>query len=120
MAESVVTLSSVDKWSDGKRQFMTGFVNIAAGDYSTGGIAFNMRTFGFRGTKQPSYVGLGGVTGYLYEYYRANNKLLIRQQTDPAAGGGANVPLVELGATATPAGVVADKIQFFAVGSQLI
>ena len=44
-----------------------------------------------------------GTGGYMYEYDEPNNKLLVREQTDPADGGGANIPLVEIPVAAYPA-----------------
>jgi hypothetical protein len=33
--------------------------------------------------------------GYVFEYDKVNEKMIAYEQTDPAAGGGANLPLVE-------------------------
>lgn len=53
--------------------------------------------------------------GYVYEWDRAAQKLEVRQQTDPADGGGADVPLVEVGSTDDLSAVVAAP--FIAIGS---
>ena len=65
-------------------------------------------------TKKPVDMTVHGEAGYVYEYDFANDKLLVREQTDPADTGGANIPLVELAAAAYPAGVSGDTIRFVA------
>jgi hypothetical protein len=53
-------------------------------------------------------------SGYVWKWDRTNNKLRGYQQTDPAAAGGANIPLVELtAATTAPA---AQSLKVKAVG----
>lgn len=85
------------------------------GNYAANGDPLALALFQAPTTKTPLVVDVKGVSGYSYEYDKANAKLKVRQQTDPANAGGANVPFVELAAAAYPAGVLADVIQFEAV-----
>ncbi len=120
MPESVVTVTP-SKWHDSHREFMTGTIAIAAGDYTAGGIGLAFRTLAdWKGTNEPDFVKVVGISGYFYEWDRANKKLIIRQQRDPAAAGGADIPFTELAGAAMPTAVVADTINFFAVGRGLI
>ena len=95
-----------------------GFVFVGSlaltGNYATGGIDISDFITSLPVTEAPFHMVFTGKAGYQYEYDVAAKKLLIRQQTDPAAAGGANIPLVELAAAALPAGVTGDTIQFVA------
>lgn len=44
-----------------------------------------------------------GTGGFLYEYDEPNNKVIVRQQTDPADAGGADIPLKQIPVAAYPA-----------------
>lgn len=117
-----MTPTATDFWSDGKRVHVVGTL-LAAGNYVTNGIALDLpvalssQVPGI--SAQPVHVQVQGIAGYFYEYDKANKKVLIRQQTDPAAAGGANIPFVQLAAAALPAGVTGDTISFYAIFKQL-
>lgn len=52
--------------------------------------------------------------GYVAEYDYANSKLLMYRQKDPAAAGGADIPLPEVGNTISLATVT---VRIFAIGT---
>lgn len=119
MAESVVTVTNPFVSAGHKDLTVVGTLAVAAGDYTTGGIACDFRSivspplYGI--TQEPVAVMLSGNAGYQYSYVPTTKKLMVRQDTNPGAAGGANIPFVELAAAATPAAVVSDSIKFIAV-----
>lgn len=66
--------------------------------YPTGGLPVTAGNFGYPGgTIQ--FVVVSSKSGYVFSFDYAGLKLLAYQQTDPAAAGGANVPLVQVSNT---------------------
>ena len=108
-----VAATSVDQWSE------TGRINTLAtltfsGNYATGGDSFDFATIQ-QGGAQPIWVDIRGKAGYSYEYDFTNKKIIVRQQKDPAAAGGADIPLPELAAAGYPAGVTGDAIRVLSI-----
>jgi hypothetical protein len=91
---SSITLSGDWLVSLGNRQMTMGSGNL--GTYAAGGVVVT-----------PNQVGLGVIDelivdsagGYVFRYDKAAGKVMAFQDTDPAAAGGSNIPLVEVGAT---------------------
>jgi hypothetical protein len=59
--------------------------------YASGGESLTADDLGV----DPVFVLAEPTDGYVFEYDKGNSKLIAYEQTDPAAVGGANVPLVE-------------------------
>lgn len=64
--------------------------------YDTGGESFTPSNVGLH--EIDAVIVTGDTGGYVIEYDRANQKLVAYQQTDPAAIGGADIPLTEVAA----------------------
>lgn len=78
--------------------------------YAANGEAFSAASIGL---KRILFIALNqGEDGYVYKFDYANSKVLAYQGKDPAAAGGADIPLQETGAIDLSAAVV----NFFAIG----
>ena len=102
------TITQVDRWHDSKRVHYIGTV-VFTGNYATGGEAFNLAST-LNIPSPPSQVVVMGQAGYVYQWDRTNNKIMVRQAA--AAGN----PLAEIAAAAYPAGVLADVVRLYAIG----
>lgn len=112
----MAVVATVDKNHDlGDLVMVRGTIALS-GNYVSGGEDMSSAWTGLipGSTKKPVDLLVNGIAGYDYKFDFANDTLLVREQTDPAAGGGANIPLVELAAAAYPAGVSGDTIRFVA------
>ena len=119
MADTTTTVTVTDKWHDGKRQFMIGTIAVGAGPltYPANGVPLDLRAAGFRGTQKPYFMVVDGIAGYIFVYDRVNGTLRAFQGKDPAAAGGADLPLQEIATgAAIPAGLSGDTIRFLAIG----
>lgn len=68
--------------------------------YPTGGEALTKADLGFAATVDPTFNVIALPTaGYIPEYDHTNSKLLMYDQKDPAAAGGADIPLPQVGNT---------------------
>ena len=119
MADTAITVTKLDHWHDGKRQFMVGTLAVGAGPltYPAGGVPVDFVAGGLQGTQKPLFVVLDGIAGYVIVYDRVAGKIRVFQGKDPAAAGGADLPLQELGTdSAIPAALSGDTIRFLAIG----
>lgn len=92
-----------DKIAVGDRYVLIGTIALS-GNYAVGGDALSfVARFAQTGLGEVDFVEVHPIAGYLFEYDYDDAKLQVFQQTDPAAAGGANIPLVELAAAAYPA-----------------
>jgi hypothetical protein len=108
-----VTATFIDQWNDVGR-VTTIATLVFSGNYAAGGDTLDFATIQ-EGVIQPMWVDIRGKAGYSYEYDFANKKIIVRQQKDPAAAGGADIPLPELAAAAYPAGVTGDVVKAMTV-----
>lgn len=68
--------------------------------YPTGGEALSKADLGFAATVDPEWNVIALPTaGYIPEYDHTNSKLLMYDQKDPAAAGGADIALPQVGNT---------------------
>lgn len=80
----------------------------ASGSYATGGDAIDFTNLGsILRAKDPLFVEVQGIAGFVYQYNRVTKKLLVYCNT----AGGANAPLGEHTAAAYAAGVTGDTIR---------
>jgi len=114
MAASATTVTVRKSWDDGKQIHVIGTVAIAAGYYVENGLSVDFSNLcpGHEGVLE--IVNIRGISGYHYEFSRASEKLIIRQDGDP----GTDAPFPQLSAAATPAAVVADTIDFYGIGAK--
>lgn len=104
-----VVVTKTDHWNSQGR--MTVLANVVfSGSYATGGELYDFAAVQW-GYIQPIWVHIQGKAGYFYEYDFTNKKIIVRQQINPAAAGGADVPFSELAAAAYPAGVTGDSVK---------
>lgn len=61
------------------------------------------------------YFHAGSQAGYVFSFDKANQKLLAYRQKDPAAAGGADIPLPQVANTTDLSALV--DVPFFAIGS---
>jgi hypothetical protein len=85
--------------------------------YPTGGESFDPKELvGFTPAAvflSPRYAsGATGSGGYVFQYDYTNKKILVFEQTDPAAAGGADVALVEVDNTQDLSATVLDVLCF--------
>jgi hypothetical protein len=86
-------------------------ISVSPAVYVTGGIALNFLQSGIKAQRKPLNVSVTGQSGYTYEYIPgtdASNGLLKILVQDGVSGN----PLAELAASAIPAGVSSDKINY--------
>lgn len=105
-----VTLAGDWMISVGNRREVIGLFNFDS-SYPTGGESLTAASIGLGVLDFISFDQ--GQGGYVFDYDYANSKILVYQQTDPAAVGGANIPLVEVTNTTSLATLVA---KFRAIG----
>ena len=104
---STITLTGDWMTSLGNRRQTNGTGN--PGTYAAGGIAVSAKQVGLGFIDDMAVSPAGGL---VFEYDKTNGKVLAYQQTDPTAAGGANIPLVEVGAT----DISAKVFRFQAIG----
>lgn len=83
---------------------------VASGSYATGGDALDFAPLAGLTTKQPDFVQVEGIAGFVYQYDGVAKKLLVYSNT----AGGANAPLGEHTAATYAAGVSGDTIKALA------
>jgi hypothetical protein len=78
-----------------------------SGNYSTGGvdISATFKTADIKTTQKPDRLTVEGIGIYIYQFDRANNKLLIRDGSSSNA---------QIAASTLPAGVTGDTVSFTA------
>lgn len=108
-----VAATVFDQWNDMGR-VTTLATLVFSGNYAAGGDLIDFANIQ-EGVVQPIWVDIRGKAGYSYEYDFAAKKVIVRQQKDPAAAGGADIPLPELAAAAYPAGVTGDVVKVMTV-----
>lgn len=125
-SDMAVAVTFTDVWTDGRRIHAVGTLAFS-GNYATGGDAIDIKAAGinsagqgWRSSSDPTHVQIVGKAGHLYEYDRANKKVLIRRNKNPADAGGADIPFPELAAAAYPAAVTGDVVDFYAIGKKLV
>lgn len=113
MATSTTSISVSPNKEDVTERHTTAFgtVTIAAGDYATGGLTLSLANAAVHAGWLPVWVEiLSPTSGYVYRFNPgttlANGKLLIFVQD------GTTGPLKEIAASALPAGVTGDTINF--------
>jgi hypothetical protein len=118
MANAVATVTVPDSrysYSDGSKYFVYGTLAVSASPavYVTGGIALSFFVPLCKASRTPMIVFLVGQSGYVYAYVpgadASTGLLKIFQQS------AATSALTEIPASAIPAGVSGDVIQFEAV-----
>ena len=72
------------------------FSLVASGSYSTGGDSLDFAPVMGYTNKQPTWVHIEGIAGYIYEYDYTNKKVLVRQ-----SGSAANAGTVAITGTST-------------------
>lgn len=81
---------------------------VASGSYATGGDTIDFTQLGsIIRAKDPLFVEVNGIAGFVYQYNRVTKKLLVYANT----AGGSNAPLGEHTAAAYAAGVTGDTIR---------
>ena len=79
-------------YTDGSQNFIRrGSLNL--GVYATNGVAITPSQFGFAALE---FLSLTQPGGYVFEWDKANSKIKAYRNKDPAAGGGADIPLPEV------------------------
>jgi hypothetical protein len=69
-----------------------------SGTYPTGGEPLSRASLGFAATVDPEFsVECEISAGYVSEYDHVNSKLIVYDQKDPAAAGGADIALPQVG-----------------------
>jgi len=102
----------------GGRQIVYGTLAIAAGDYPAGGFTINWKSVpDIKSSKDPVSVQFVGKAGYRYVWDRAAGKVQIFEGDNNNAADG---PGIVIPTAATPAGIVADVIDFVAVFKALV
>lgn len=81
------------------------------GTYATGGVAVTRGDFDL--PVEIRDLTVRPAAGYVFEFDKANSKILAYRQKDPAAAGGADIPLPEVGNSVNLAAV---EPRFEAVG----
>ena len=102
-----VTLTQNDKWHDTKRVHYIGTL-VFSGSYAAGGEALNL-ALALGVPSAPLNVIIQGQAGYIYQWDRTNNKVMVRQGTATA------IPLGEIPTAAYPAGVTSDVVRLYAL-----
>lgn len=115
MANAVATATVAKSWADSAYHVL-GTLAISANPavYVTGGIAMNLNQSDIKASRLPIMINVIGQSGYIYEYVpgtdNSNGKLKVMVQ-----GAAETDPLEELAASAIPAGVSGDTINFSAI-----
>lgn len=96
---AVGTVTKITAWKNGnKRESILDVVGT--GSYTTGGDSLTATQLGLRGVQHATVtVKTGTAGGYVGEYDITNSKLVVYRQKDPAAAGGADIALPEVGST---------------------
>lgn len=85
---------------------------VASGNYATGGDTVDFTQLGsIIRAKDPLFVEIQGIAGFVYQYNPVTKKVLVYCNT----AGGANAPLGEHTAAAYAAGVSGDTIRIRAI-----
>jgi hypothetical protein len=80
------------RYVQGDRYVRTGTLNV--GTYATNGVAVTKANFDLPVSLTHLEVDSSG--GYIFEFDKANSKIKAYRQKDPAAAGGADIPLPEV------------------------
>lgn len=98
--------------SRGKRM---GWVTIAFdSSYPTGGEALAASDIDGLESQIDVLIAFSGQSGYVFDYDKTNEKVLVYQQKNPADAGGADIPLPEVGNAGDLSGLTA--VTFFFIG----
>jgi len=91
---STVTLDSgpTGRYVQGSKSIRKGSLNL--GVYATNGVAITNAQFEL--AAQIDHLDLGVAGGLLFEWDKTNGKIKAYRQRDPAAAGGADIPLPEV------------------------
>lgn len=118
MAVASVTFTVAEKYAENKvlHVFGTAVVDAAADTYATGGLTLDWSAIS---RHSPMNVVFQNNAGYFIQWLRATGKMMVSQQKDPAAAGGADLPLSELAAAAIPAALSGASISFYAMFKKL-
>lgn len=122
MAVATVTLTNTTlgvgaRIPGGTLQTFNMAISASPDTYAAGGLSIPWRSAA-KGTTKPPLPGtvkIDGLAGYQMVYDDAGQKVKIRQQRDPAAAGGADIPFTELAAAAIPAALSGDTIKVSAI-----
>jgi hypothetical protein len=118
MSVATAVVSVVDQrstWHDGSKYFVLGNIAVGASPltYVTGGIAMSFFIPLIKASRTPIIVLITGQSGYVYQYVPGTDASLgllkIFQQS------AATSALTEIPASAVPAGVSGDTINFMAI-----
>ncbi len=91
-------------------------VDASSDEYAAGGLDLGKTEFGAKSPATPGtplQLFAKGIAGYVYEWDRANEHLLIRESA------GSNTVLSEIATSAIPSGVSGDTISFIALFAKL-
>ena len=91
MAISITIDKDDGRYVQGNRYVRKGYGNL--GIYATGGVAFTPATFDLSSISQLDVANAGG---YVFEWDKTNQKIKAYRQKDPAAPGGADIPMPEV------------------------
>ena len=113
MATAVVSFTVSNKLRAGHGLLKVyGLATFDSGDYAAGGLDVSGLTNSLP-TRRAAYKKFFySALGYFFEWDKTNDKLIIRQQADPASTGGADAPLTELAAAALPTILAGASINF--------
>jgi hypothetical protein len=92
--------ATLDAQPDGRSVSGSSFIRqgtLSLGVYATGGVAVSRTTFDLPCSLRDLRVDSAG--GYVFAWDRTNAKVLAYRQKDPAAAGGADIALPEVGDT---------------------
>lgn len=111
MASTVTIDAQPDGRHDGIGGLRGRFGKLNVGVYATGGVAVTASQFEF--SASILHLDVGSSAGYVFEFDKTNLKILVYRQKDPAAAGGADIPLPEV---ANAVDLTAITPRFFALG----
>lgn len=116
---NAITVVTRNTWDDGKRLHVVGTIALS-GSYAAGGEVLNWGAVPqVKSTRDPIWAQFEGKAGFVYQYDKPNDKLMVSGQEPTSATAGV-IALSELAAGAYPAGITGDSIQFYAVFEKFI
>lgn len=109
---AAVTLDSgqAGRAASGDKLIRRGTLNLGA--YATGGVAVTKALFDL--PVSLDHIDIGASAGYIAEWDKTNGKVKVYDQKDPAAAGGADIALPEVGNAVSLAAV---NFRFLAQGN---
>jgi hypothetical protein len=103
--------ATLNKRSKTSAVYFCKFTLVASGNYATNGDTVDFAPKAGFTNRQPDYVDINGIAGFIYTYDRANKKVLV---FGPVTAG-ANTALGQVSAGAYPAGITGDTIDVLAI-----